>query len=120
MTVYCSTHKDLASLESFSFNGKKIAVSSPDYRDHNQTIYLSGSILREHMNLELKELMPGELISVCTDELCINFGLNKDDKNSAFKEGETFFIPVEMLISELGGTVVWEPDKNNLQIKLSH
>jgi len=112
----CGSQEPGPQIESFVFNGEKIALTEADFRIMNDAVYLATTLLDKHMHLKLEELVPGMQIGICTDELCIPFALDKSDPQAAFKEGETFFIPIVTLMESLGSTALWNPESKTLNV----
>lgn len=112
----CGSREQDSPIESFVFNGETIELTAADFRIANDTVYLATTLLDKHMHLKLQELVPGMQIGICTDELCIPFALDKSDPQAAFKEGETFFIPIVTLMESLGSDALWNPDSKTLNV----
>ncbi len=115
-SLFCNKDSKKPFITSFSLNGSEVKLTEKDYRYLNETIYLSFSTLEKNMYLEIKELAPGKQIGMCSDDNCIPFDLDKNDKEAAFKEGEEYFIPVIPLMEMLGSPAKWDDKNKKLEI----
>ena len=115
----CSGQKESITVESFTLNGTAITLTQKDYRIQNDTVYLSISALETHLDLVYKEIDPqGRQIGICREDLCIPVYVGKE-KDQAFKEGDTYFVPVVDLIMHLGDEANWDMDKRTLELNIS-
>lgn len=115
----CSGQKESITVESFTLNGTEIMLNQKEYRIQNDTVYLSVPALEAHLDLVYKEIDPlGRQIGICRADLCIPVYVGKE-KDQAFKEGDTYFVPVVDLIMHLGDEANWDMNKRTLELNIS-
>lgn len=117
--LMCSGQKESIMVESFTLNGTEITLTQKDYRIQNETVYLSVPALEAHLDLEYKEIDPqGRQIGICRADLCIPVYVG-DGIDQAFKEDDTYYVPVVDLIMHLGDEAIWDMDNRTLKLKVS-
>jgi len=115
----CGSREPAPEINSFTCNGEAVPPGVTDYRILNGTVYLAASTLEQCLKLELKILVPDVQIGICTEDLCIAFPLDRDDRNAAFFEDGAYYIPVKRLMEQLGGAALWDPAQKSLAVTLA-
>lgn len=102
LLVACSGQKESVMLESFKINGKTVAIMQEEYKIRDDTVYLSVPALEKHFKLTFKDLLPGRQIGICSEDICVTVEVGDKDKSKAFRENDTYYIPIVQLMHNFG------------------
>jgi len=116
LLVACSGQKESVMLESFKINGKTVAIMQDEYKIRDDTVYLSVPALEKHFKLTFKDILPGRQIGICSEDLCVTVEVGDKDKSKAFRENDTYYIPIVQLMHNFGDSAEWDPVKRTLEV----
>ena len=75
--------------------------------------FISAAVLKDHLSLTLKELVPDRQIGICQEDRCIPYMLG-DGPNMAWQGNEEYYIPIGHLLDALGGTA-WREGETHIE-----
>ncbi|MCP4727702.1 MAG: hypothetical protein GY863_21865 [bacterium] len=105
-------------ISKFLLNGTETSISDSEYKIRSGNIYFESKSLEKHFNVIAKEIVPQRQLGLCRDDLCIPIEVNNDDVNSAFKENDTYYIPIVKLLENLGEDVSWNDKELSLVVEM--
>jgi len=105
------------SVSEIFINNKSIESSDKYILVYNEKLYTSAYFLQKHLDLEVKELVKGEQLGVCMDELCIPFSLGENEGDAVVILKEYYF-PVDILFNAFRWKYEWEKEENVLKLNI--
>ena len=111
--------KNLHSISQITINDKLIPLDDKHIIIYYDSLYFSGTFLMKFMNLEVKELVKGEQLGICRNELCIPFILNRKEREAVSISKEYYF-QVEILSRSLNWKYEWEKEENEIRLHTSY
>ena len=80
-------------------------------------VYLPVAFLVDPLGLKRKDL-PAKKVGICRDDLCVPFSVGAGP-NALRLVGDREFVPLAFLAKALGGTMVWDADRDDLLLDLT-
>ncbi len=105
-------------INEFILNGNQTTLLETDYRISSENIYFNSKSLEKFFNLTVKDIVPERQLGLCRDDLCIPIEVNPDDIHTAFKENDTYYIPIVKILENLGEEVSWNAEELNLTVTM--
>lgn len=117
--IACGGNDSGPIIESFTLNDNKEVLVPGDYMVKAEVLYFAGHVLENKFKLTFKDLVPGRKIGVCRDDICIPFDVGAKYKNAVLKVDDTYFVPIERLMLNLGEDVDWDYSTLSLNINIA-
>ncbi|MFC1493515.1 hypothetical protein ACFL6O_06090 [candidate division KSB1 bacterium] len=111
-------NNEAAMINEFVLNGTATSLTDNEYRIRSGNIYFESKSLEKYLNVTVKDIVPERQLGLCRDDLCIPIEVNNDDVNAAFKDNDSYYIPIVKILENLGEDVSWNSEELSLEVTL--